>query len=140
MSREAILAEILRPNQSIGEQYAVWTVQTKDGKVYCVSILDNYSRAILASAVSRRQDLTAYLMVLYAAIRQHGAPEALVERDARRSLRFVTNIGESGMILDILTILLFVFGHRYLFLVYLERRRDVLYRLRRTRKSKTSED
>lgn len=38
--------------------------------VYCISIL--------ASALSRTQDLTAYLMVLYAAIRQHGVPEALV--------------------------------------------------------------
>ncbi len=34
--------------------------------------------AVGASGVSRRQDLTAYLMVLYVAIRQHGAPEALV--------------------------------------------------------------
>jgi putative heme-binding domain-containing protein len=33
MSREAILAEILRPSQSIGQQYYVWNVQTKDGKV-----------------------------------------------------------------------------------------------------------
>jgi hypothetical protein len=48
------------------------------GMIYCISILENYSRAILASAVSRSQDLTAYLMVLYAAIRQHGCPEALV--------------------------------------------------------------
>jgi len=46
------------------------------------------------------------------------------------------HIEKSGMILDILTILLFVFGLRYLFSVYLERRRDVLYRLRRTRRSK----
>ncbi|MGI8551185.1 MAG: integrase catalytic domain-containing protein [Dehalococcoidia bacterium] len=48
------------------------------GMIYCISILENFSRAILASAVSRTQDLTAYLMVLYAAIRQHGCPEALV--------------------------------------------------------------
>ncbi len=47
-------------------------------QAYCVSILENYSRVILASGLSRTQDLTAYLMVLYAAIRQHGAPEALV--------------------------------------------------------------
>ena len=47
-------------------------------KAYCVSILENYSRAILASGVFPAQDLSAYLMVLYAAIRQHGAPEALV--------------------------------------------------------------
>ena len=45
---------------------------------YVISILENFSRAILASAVSRNQELTAYLMVLYAAIRQHGSPEALV--------------------------------------------------------------
>jgi putative transposase len=48
------------------------------GKIYCISILENYSRAILASALSRSQDTAAYLMVLFAAIRQHGAPEALV--------------------------------------------------------------
>jgi transposase len=49
-----------------------------EGRVYCISILENYSRAVLASALSRTQDLTAYLIVLYAAIRQHGTPEALV--------------------------------------------------------------
>lgn len=54
-------------------------MQTVDGgKVYCISILENYSRAILASALSRRQDLSAYLLVLYAAIRQHGVPDVLV--------------------------------------------------------------
>lgn len=47
-------------------------------KVYCISVLENYSRAILASGLSRSQDLTAYLMILFMAIRQHGAPEALV--------------------------------------------------------------
>jgi len=66
-------------------RHQYWTVDVRyldhgldDGKVYCISILDNYSRGILSSAISRRQDLTAYLMVLYAAIRQHGAPETLV--------------------------------------------------------------
>jgi transposase len=48
------------------------------GPVYCISILENYSRAILASALSRRQDLSAFLIVLYAALRQYGCPEALV--------------------------------------------------------------
>jgi putative transposase len=48
------------------------------GRAYSITILENYSRAILASALSPRQDLTAFLIVLYAAIRQHGAPEALV--------------------------------------------------------------
>jgi transposase len=46
--------------------------------VYCISILENYSRAILASALSRRQDVRAYLVVLHAALRQYGSPEMLV--------------------------------------------------------------
>lgn len=46
--------------------------------VYCISILENYSRAILASALSRRQDLSAYPVVLYAAVRQYGTPTGLV--------------------------------------------------------------
>jgi hypothetical protein len=45
---------------------------------YVISILENFSRAILASAISPRQDLTAYLIVLRAAIAAHGAPEVLV--------------------------------------------------------------
>jgi hypothetical protein len=49
-----------------------------EDKIYCISILENYSRAILASAITRRQDTAAYLAVLYAAIRKHGCPEALV--------------------------------------------------------------
>lgn len=48
------------------------------GMIYCISIFDNYSRAILASAISRTQDLTAYLLVLFMAIRNHGAPDMLV--------------------------------------------------------------
>lgn len=46
--------------------------------VYVISILENYSRALLASAISPRQDLTAYLIVLRAAVETHGAPETLV--------------------------------------------------------------
>lgn len=45
---------------------------------YVISILENFSRALLASAISPRQDLTAYLIVLRAAIETHGAPEAVV--------------------------------------------------------------
>lgn len=66
-------------------RHQYWTVDLRHldmvnghGKVYCISILENYSRAILASALSRRQDLSAYLMVLYAAVRQHGVPAVLV--------------------------------------------------------------
>ena len=46
--------------------------------VYVISILENFSRALLASVLSPRQDLTAYLIVLRAAIEAHGAPEGLV--------------------------------------------------------------
>lgn len=49
-----------------------------DCKVYSVTILDNYSRAVLASGLSRTQDLGTFLMVLFMAIQQHGAPEGLV--------------------------------------------------------------
>lgn len=46
--------------------------------VYAIAILDNYSRALLASALSRTQDLAAFLIVLFAAIRAFGSPDALV--------------------------------------------------------------
>lgn len=67
-------------------RHQYWTVDVRyldmhrlgGGMIYVISILENFSRAVLASAISRTQDLTAYLMVLYAAIRQHGSPEALV--------------------------------------------------------------
>jgi hypothetical protein len=68
-----------------GRRHQFWSVDirylTNDHlgeQMYSILILDNYSRAILAGAVSPKKDLTAYLIVLYAAIRQHGAPEALV--------------------------------------------------------------
>lgn len=47
-------------------------------KVYSITILDNSSRAIVASGLSRTQDLSAFLLVFYLAIQQHGAPEGLV--------------------------------------------------------------
>jgi len=46
--------------------------------VYVIAILENFSRALLASLLSPRQDLTAYLVVLREAIRRFGAPELLV--------------------------------------------------------------
>lgn len=49
-----------------------------DQPIYIITILDNYSRAIVASAPSPSQDLTAFLLVLFTAIHVHGAPEALV--------------------------------------------------------------
>ena len=48
------------------------------GNFYVISILENHSRAILASAITRAQDTTAFLSVLYEAVRHYGSPEALV--------------------------------------------------------------
>lgn len=86
-------------------RHQYWTVDIRyldhgldERNVYCISILENYSRAILASAISRKQDLMAYRMVLYAAIRQHGAPEALVSDSggvfrATQALRIYESLG-----------------------------------------------
>jgi len=46
--------------------------------VYVISILDNYSRALLASLLTPRQDLTAYLIVLRLALHEHGCPTGIV--------------------------------------------------------------
>lgn len=46
--------------------------------VYCISILENFSRAILASTISLRQDTEAFFAVFYSAVRKHGVPEILV--------------------------------------------------------------
>ncbi len=48
------------------------------GRVYAITVLENHSRAVLASAVSPTQDLPAFLSVLYAAVDRYGSPEALV--------------------------------------------------------------
>jgi transposase InsO family protein len=49
-----------------------------EGYLYVISILENYSRMILASAVCRRQDLNSFLPVLYSAIERYGSPETFV--------------------------------------------------------------
>jgi putative transposase len=67
-------------------RHQYWTVDLRyldmhrlgGGMIDAISILDNYSRAVLASALSRTQDLGAFLLVLFAAIRAFGSPEALV--------------------------------------------------------------
>ena len=77
------------PFQS-GSRHEIWSVDVRYlehslpnmGKVYCISILDNHSRSLLASAVSTSQDLTAYLFVLYTAVERYGAPEILVSDGA----------------------------------------------------------
>ncbi len=48
------------------------------GNAYVISVLENYSRCILASSVSRSQDTTAFLRVLYSAVERYGPPERLV--------------------------------------------------------------
>jgi transposase InsO family protein len=67
-------------------RHEIWTVDIRyiedhllgPDPIYSITIMDNFSRAIISSALSPKQDLTAYLIVLYAAIRLHGAPAVLV--------------------------------------------------------------
>ena len=69
-------------------RHAYWTADVRyldvvdeqglGGRAYVVSVLDNHSRAVLASAVTRSQDLASFLPVLYAAVERYGSPEALV--------------------------------------------------------------
>jgi putative transposase len=67
-------------------RHEYWTVDVRyiedhllgPDPIYSITIMDNFSRAIISSALSPKQDLTAYLIVLYSAIRLHGTPEALV--------------------------------------------------------------
>lgn len=49
-----------------------------EGRLYVVTVLENHSRAILSSAVTRSQDLSASLSVLYRVVERYGSPEALV--------------------------------------------------------------
>jgi putative transposase len=49
-----------------------------DGLVYAITILENHSRALLASALKRRQDTNTFLTVLYRAIQHYGPPYAFV--------------------------------------------------------------
>lgn len=46
--------------------------------VYVIAVLENFSRAILASRLSPRQDLAAYLVVLREAIARYGVPDGIV--------------------------------------------------------------
>jgi putative transposase len=47
-------------------------------QAYVVAVLENYSRAVLASAVTLSQDANSYLSVLHAAIGRYGSPKAIV--------------------------------------------------------------
>jgi transposase len=65
-------------------RHQYWTADVRyidhrlEGNVYAISILENHSRAILASSISCTQDSSAFLSVLYRAIERYGSPEALV--------------------------------------------------------------
>jgi putative transposase len=65
-------------------RHEYWTADVRyldhrlGGNVYAISILENHSRAILASSVSHSQDTSAFLSVLYRAIERYGSPEVLV--------------------------------------------------------------
>jgi putative transposase len=88
-----------------GYRHKYWSVdiryldhQLGGGNIYAITILENYSWAVLASAISRTQDLTAYLIVLFAAIRMHGSPKALVSDGggvfrAKQALEIYTRLG-----------------------------------------------
>ncbi len=66
-------------------RHEVWAVDIRyldtphlAGKAYCISILDHFSRAMVASEVLPAQDLPAFLRVLRAAVHKHGVPERLI--------------------------------------------------------------
>ena len=70
------------------ERHEIWSADVRHmdvvdedlvgGKAYSVTVMDNYSRAIVASMVSRRQDLSAFLSVFYRVAERYGAPKTLV--------------------------------------------------------------
>jgi len=49
-----------------------------NGPIYLISILENYSRAVLASKISPTQNQWDYLEVLFAAFSSAGVPKAIV--------------------------------------------------------------
>lgn len=67
-------------------RHQYWTIDIRyldmhrlgGGHIYCISIVENYSRAILSSAISRIQDTTAVLKVLYDAVAKYGCPDGIV--------------------------------------------------------------
>jgi len=67
-------------------RHEIWTSDVRyidhsipeTGQAYVVAILENYSRAILASAVTLTQDTNAYLSVLHAAVDRYGSPKKIV--------------------------------------------------------------
>ena len=76
-------------------RHEIWTSDVRyldhaipeTGQAYVVAILENYSRAILASAVTLAQDTNAYLSVLHAAIERYGLPKRSSPTEAGSSVR-----------------------------------------------------
>jgi putative transposase len=53
----------------------VWYIDHElGGRAYVVSVMDNHSRYVLSSALTRSQDLSSYLAVLYSAVERYGWP------------------------------------------------------------------
>lgn len=67
------------------ERHEIWSANARHldmadeflvgGKAYAVTVGNNFSRAILASAVTRRQDLSSFISVLYSACPDKPATE-----------------------------------------------------------------
>ena len=70
------------------KRHEIWSVDVRyldmvdedliGGMAYAITVVENHSRMVLASAVSPTQDLSAYLSILYTAVERYGSPEALV--------------------------------------------------------------
>ena len=87
---------LAKPKRSPGEKapmpfrarkrHEIWTADVRYvphsipdvGNAYVIAVLENYSRCVLASAVSLTQDTTAFLRVFYSAVERYGPPERLV--------------------------------------------------------------
>ena len=75
---DAIPSHSTSSNGSVDIRYIDMHRLKGEGNIYCISILENFSRAILTSAITRRQDTEAFVSVLYHAIRKFGVPTILV--------------------------------------------------------------
>ncbi len=82
---EARPRELKRMPFQAHRRHQYWTVDVRyldhqlgGGNIYSITILDNHSRFIVGSAISRTQDQPAFLQVLLSAVTEYGAPEALV--------------------------------------------------------------
>jgi putative transposase len=71
-------SERLHEYWSADIRYIDTPILSPGGQVYVISVLENHSRAILASGVFRTQNLSSFLSVFYRAIERYGSPEALV--------------------------------------------------------------